>query len=659
VKTLFAVIVSLLPITSLAQQTAQVFVSTRFSSINIRPGDAAAFEVLTQNLGAIAAENCVVSITPPPGVTAHVTGAPCDESKIPIQCSLGTIASHDTKFLFVTETLPSTVGSYVTKLSVVSTTPDSQPFHEHSFEVRVSGDPDLSLMLDAFPPTRFDPNASFGRSFVVRNSSGSDAHSVEVMFNSLQGFVLKDATYGAFTCTSGTRTLCVTPLLRAGETLTFQPDIRVGSSTDGGALRLDASLVSAEPEYNANDNRAVYFGVAYRTFTVSTTADAGFGTLREAIIQSASGGCKLNEQPCKIVFAIAEPVPSNGWYTIEPLSPLPAVQSADLIIDARTQTAFSGDTNPAGPELELSGQRVRAGSGFVLLNGPRNQLQGFAINGFPDYGVVVAGGGFGFQSLLVDGNYIGTDPTGTRAVPNGRGIAVSNIEGTQISNNLISGNARSGIFIATAARTGITKNRIGVRADGATPLPNGASGVFISDAATDTLLDQNDIAFNGEFAVAIAPATKGAFVRRTTMRDNGIFAIDIGLDRATPNSTNDSDRLPNAPVLASARYDAVTDTTTITGTTPNACGFCNLDVDIYASNTLASNGAAQAERYLGTARAGGFVPVRTFTLLTKGSLIGQLITATTTRSEIPRGLSILATEVYGTSELSSPISATD
>jgi hypothetical protein len=215
---------------------------------------------------------------------------------------------------------------------------------------------------------------------------------------------------------------------------------------------------------------------------------------------------------------------------------------------------------------------------------------------------------------------------------------------------VISGNARSGIFIDSGVRTGIVKNVIN---------NNGASGVFVGNAATDTSLDQNDISFNREFAVALAPQTKQSAVRRSTMRGNGNFAIDVALDLRTPNSPSDNSRLPNAPVLTSATYDPVADTTTVKGTTQNECNFCDLFIDIYASNSLGPNGAPQAERYLGTAQLGGYSnTLGTFTFSTKGNATGQLITAAVTRSEIPRGLEYTAAadpQVYGTSELSDPI----
>jgi len=652
VKTIVAVILSLIPLGAFAQQTASIRIGLAFVTGQVRPGRSATIDVFAQNAGPAAAENVVVSFTPQPGVTLHVNGIACDESKVPVDCSLGTLERGRDRTLHLTETFPAALGSYSTQVSIRSTTPDSEPFGKQvQFAIQVSNAPDLAISLDgSFFGAKFDPGAPLGRAFIVKNKSEFDAHDLVIVFSPLLNLTMKSGTYGAFTCSaSATDARCTTPLLRAGETLTFNPDLHIGTSTEGGRVAMEAVLIFSEPDFDIRDNRTATSGVAYRTFTVSNTADAGFGTLREALLQSATG-CTYFETPCKIAFAITEPASEGGWYTIEPLSPLPPITGGGIVLDARTQTTFSGDTNPAGPEVELSGRRLTAGNGITLAVGQGLELRGLAINSFPGYGIYASAGGVGFQAILIDGNYIGVDPTGKKSIPNYRGIGIFGAGSTQIQNNVISGNARSGIFIDSGVRTGIVKNVIN---------NNGASGVFAGNAAVDTTVDQNDISFNREFAVALAPQTQQSAVRRSTMRGNGNFAIDVALDLRTPNSASDNSRLPNAPVLTSTTYDPVADTTTVKGTTRNECNSCDLFVDIYASNSLAPNGAPQAERYLGTVQMGGYSnTLGNFTFSTKGNASGQLITAAVTRSQIPQGLEYTAAadpQVYGTSELSDPI----
>src|SRR5207247_11139923 len=102
--------------------------------------------------------------------------------------------------------------------------------------------------------------------------------------------------------------------------------------------------------------------------------------------------------------------------------------------------------------------------------------------------------------------YIGTDATGSAAAPNGlRGIGVQAPPqlgvGLNIVNNVISGNARSGIFAFTSSDLRISGNRIGVAAGNElVPLGNGASGIYLG-SSTNVQVDQNVIAFNRDVGV--------------------------------------------------------------------------------------------------------------------------------------------------------------
>ncbi len=90
---------------------------------------------------------------------------------------------------------------------------------------------------------------------------------------------------------------------------------------------------------------------------------------------------------------------------------------------------------------------------------------------------------------VVQGNKIGTDPTGTIALGNEAGVllgyastANNLIGGTAPgAGNLISGNSLDGIYVATTLGTGntIQGNWIGTDSTGESPLPNGANGVII------------------------------------------------------------------------------------------------------------------------------------------------------------------------------------
>jgi hypothetical protein len=74
-------------------------------------------------------------------------------------------------------------------------------------------------------------------------------------------------------------------------------------------------------------------------FSVTTTADAGPGSLRAAI-DSANAAAG----PDAIVFAIpvSDPGFNGQWFTIRPTAQLPVLTDDGTTIDGSTQTAFTG-----------------------------------------------------------------------------------------------------------------------------------------------------------------------------------------------------------------------------------------------------------------------------------------------------------------------------
>src|SRR5688500_5576026 len=79
---------------------------------------------------------------------------------------------------------------------------------------------------------------------------------------------------------------------------------------------------------------------------VTNVNDSGPGSLRQALLDLPS--CS---RPCLVAFDIAGTSPS-GYWTIEPLTPLPGIGGpAGVTIDGHTQTRSGGDTNPHGPEI--------------------------------------------------------------------------------------------------------------------------------------------------------------------------------------------------------------------------------------------------------------------------------------------------------------------
>jgi parallel beta-helix repeat protein len=430
------------------------------------------------------------------------------------------------------------------------------------------------------------------------------------------------------------RLLCVNSLIRAGETSQLQ--IYVGPIHESRVqLFGQASWQYFEATLRTETTRQTRsFG---REVAVTNTGDAGPGSLRAAI-EYANDTCTNEFIPCRIVFNIPPPVPGRGWYTILPNTPLPAITTTDIEIDGATQTQFSGDTNPLGPEIMLDGSAVGVGHGLRLAGEGLAVVRNLAIGGFPWDGIAVSRDSFA-RSLIAD-NYIGTDATGTHALPNGsRGITFDlPASEFDVTHNLISGNARSGVFIAGAYSITLEENTI---------RGNGAAGVLIGPQATTTLLRRNVIANNAKFGVAIAPEVNRYSLVDNSIIGNGFIGIDRGVDGFSGYESDEqivtAAKIP-PPRLLSATYEPRNHETTIVG----AYGDEN---DAWGTWTITlfrnTTDDGQGEFVVGhTVAKNG-----TFRFVVPADLTGQFITATGQRA-IFLGLS---GDWSWTSEFSEPV----
>src|SRR5439155_8691332 len=213
--------------------------------------------------------------------------------------------------------------------------------------------------------------------------------------------------------------------------------------------------------------------VLLSTYAVTTTADSGAGSLRQAILDANK---TIAEDTIK--FAIG-----SGAKTISPKTALPAIAQPTLL-DATTQPGFAGK-----PLIELSGASAGGAEG-IKLTGTGITVKGLVINRFAGSGIFIYGKG----GNRITGNWIGVDKTGSAAAPNGSsGVFVQSphniIGGTSAADrNVISGNANAGVFFYLAAGSDnqILGNYIGTDATRGKPLAN-HNGVQINGAAREII----------------------------------------------------------------------------------------------------------------------------------------------------------------------------
>ena len=356
-----------------------------------------------------------------------------------------------------------------------------------------------------------------------------------------------------------------------------------------------------------------------RPFAVTSTADSGPGSLRQ-VIRDVNAQCTSFQVliPCRIEFNLPRPVPAQGWYTIEPLSPLPALTADDVSIDGETQTAATGDTNPLGPEVFLLGDRAGAADGLRTETGLLD-VRGLAIGGFAQNGIAAILVG------TIERNYIGIDPTGVHAVPNGlHGISAGKFtKGTiTITGNVISGNGGSGISIDSSYNSfTISNNRIGLAAQSDRAVPNGSSGIIVTNTSPfyGAQIDGNVIEFNGGFGIAIDRDSGQVRILENIVAHNHDQAIDFGLD-------GPSSKPVRAPAIESATFDEPSGQTVITGTGEITGLVSTYDNEVtlyfYANSAPVSEG----QRSVGLVKTDS---IGRFSLRVNGDLRGLWITGTT------------------------------
>ena len=356
---------------------------------------------------------------------------------------------------------------------------------------------------------------------------------------------------------------------------------------------------AVDPSGNTNTCTFSIRVIPYRLpVTVSSPADSGPGTLRQAILDA-------NDSPDEnlIVFHLPE---SSA---IHLLSPLPDITSP-LIIDGWSQPGFAGS-----PIVELDGSSASNAIDGLTVRSSNSTIRGLVLHNFATAIRLGLDG-----SNIIQGNYIGTDITGTNAAGNSAdGIFVTSphnlIGGSDPSlANIISGNSSNGIVLATdnASNNVVEGNLIGIGSDGATPLGNAQNGILFVDQASRNLVggttngSGNKINFNGRNGITLAAsAGTGNALPGNTMLSNQGLAIDLGDDGVTPNDADDSDTGPNNyqnyPVLTDAQSS--NGSTTIYGQLTSA-GNTQYRIEFFLNDAADPSGFGEAQILIGSTTVG-------------------------------------------------------
>ncbi|HEX8255720.1 MAG TPA: Calx-beta domain-containing protein [Thermoanaerobaculia bacterium] len=249
---------------------------------------------------------------------------------------------------------------------------------------------------------------------------------------------------------------------------------------------------------------------------------------------------------------------------------------------------------------------------------------------------------------MISGNLIGTDATGTVAVPNtGAGIDARLSAHTTIRDNVIVASGTDGIqmsgFAPDYISTGVVvqRNSIGVTAAGVA-MPNADAGIRIDTGANNNTIgivtspeEANVIVSNGGPGIFVTGTATENRLRGNSIHTNGGLGVDLdvyGFEGVTPNDPLDADAGPNGlqnhPRLAHAiTQNAEVIVTGVLESTPST----EFIIDFYTSPSADPSGYGEGSTYIEsltvTTDAAG---VASFVVHADLVALGTVITATAT-----------------------------
>ncbi|MCL4800525.1 MAG: tandem-95 repeat protein [Burkholderiales bacterium] len=332
-----------------------------------------------------------------------------------------------------------------------------------------------------------------------------------------------------------------------------------------------------------------------------------------------------------------------------------------IFIDGSSGNVIRG--NYIGTNKDGTAAIGNRATGVWLRNASGNTIGGAN----PDERNVISGNGFSgpWEGVLLQnsdnnfvlGNYIGTDALGAAALPNAAsGIRIyGGSDGNTVSGNVISGNAYDGVVINQSTANAIRNNIIGADAAGTGPLGNGDNGIWITDAAGNTiggpnpgdgnLITANGYRLSGSGYNLAGVEVDGNGSTSNAILGNRIYAnaglgIDLNVGSAGlgdgvtangPDPGTGPNRLQNYPVLAIAETNGTL--VHIVGTLSSAAN-TTFRIEFFAAAGADPSGYGEGERYLDyttvTTDASGNA---TFDVIfPKPVVLGEVVTATATNT---------------------------
>lgn len=253
------------------------------------------------------------------------------------------------------------------------------------------------------------------------------------------------------------------------------------------------------------------------------------------------------------------------------------------------------------------------GASYNTLGG-RTTGAGNLLSGNSGYGVFLYN--FGTLKDTVVGNLIGTDYTGTLAVPNANGMVIDGPSFLHtVENNVISGNLQMGIDIHIAGSDSnfVVNNKIGTDISGLLPLGNQLDGIRIGEGPKHNFIGRpgkgNIIAYNGGNGITVMTLDEiyNTFSSNSIYNNAGL-GIDLFPSGSTMNDAGDVDSGPNElmnyPEIVSVVNIPSTTDWIVSGTLDNNTP-TGVKVELFKAE-INGSGNAQGKVFLGSCLANGY-----------------------------------------------------
>ena len=250
------------------------------------------------------------------------------------------------------------------------------------------------------------------------------------------------------------------------------------------------------------------------------------------------------------------------------------------------------------------------------------------------------------DTCQVKGNFFGTNGTGTAAIKNGSyGVLVNGgdnntIGGTTAADrNVISGNVTGVALVSGATGNAVEGNFIGTDVSGTNGLGNGSSspGIEIDDSSNNSIGGtaagaRNVIAFNQGRGITVKSGTGNAILGNSIF-SNTDLGIDLDNDGPTLNENCDADtganNKQNFPTITTITPGATN--TTINGTL-NAAANTQYRIEVFVNSSCDPSGNGEGQVFVGSTNVTTDGSCNgTFQLIVpNASLTGTVATATAT-----------------------------